>query len=225
MRATAIPTITRQDVWSEHLKDVFQTLEVPPGPMADNVAASVAMYCRSFHPNGVQRSDLALLIARAFCAVNERASAERVLGSLQPHGRHVARWLEILSELHHFPALLPYFSKGIIRPADWAGARIDRMWTLDFDRLALSEAEKHEMTLYRSIRALIARMFVFWDAPAGEGVLGLKGLAALNVERGSRAPKTLTAAGDLLEYVADLFLQQKGPRGWTATPTLLNLDL
>ncbi|VGO17161.1 hypothetical protein PDESU_05756 [Pontiella desulfatans] len=224
MRAAAFHTLERQDPWKVHLQEVFAALEIPPGTMADNVAASVAMYCREFHPGGVQRTDLALLIARAFCAVNDRAAAERVLGSMQPHSRHVARWLEILSELHHFPLLLPYFSLGIIRPAEWAGAQVDRMWTLDFGRLALSESERHEMMLYRSIRAIIENMFVFWDATEGEGVLGLKGLAALNVEEGSRCKQTLTATDDLLEYMADLFRQQMQHRNWQSVPSLMNLD-
>ncbi|MEN8255607.1 MAG: hypothetical protein ABFR33_09075 [Verrucomicrobiota bacterium] len=224
MKTTSFPASnTRQDVWATHLQDVFLSLEIPSGTMADNVSASVAMYCRQFHPQGVQRSDLVLLVARAFCAVNDRAAAERVLDSMQPHSRHVSRWLEILSELHHFPSLLPYFSLGIIRPADWAGAKLDRMWTLDFGRLALADAERHEIMLYRSIRAIVENMFVFWDATEGEGVLGLKGLPALNVEKGSRRKQTLTAADDLLEYIADLFLQEKKHRNWRAVPTLMKI--
>ena len=225
MRSVEIQTLEKQDAWTVHLQDVFQTLEIFPGTMADNVSASVAMYCRQFHPQGVQDSELVLLIARAFCAVNDRGAAERVLSSLKPHRRHSARWLSILSELHHFPSLLPYFSRGVIRPADWAGAQLDRMWTLDFNRLALGEAEKHEMVLYRSIRAILESMFVFWDATLGEGVLGLKGLTALNVEAETKQQKTLTATDDLLEYIADLFVHQKESRKWNVIPSLLNLDL
>lgn len=217
------PEIT--DAWQTHLQDVFLSLDIPSGPLTDNVSASIAMYCRQFHPQGVQRSDLLLLIARAFCAVGDRAVANRVLSSMEPHRRHTARWLEILSELHHFPELLPYFSLGIIRPADWAGAQLDRMWTLDFGRLALSEAERHEMMLYRSVRAIVANMFVFWDASSGEGVLGIKGLVTLQVEADSRKAKTLTAPADLLEYISDLFRQQQIEREWNAMPSLLRLDL
>ena len=215
----------RQDAWAEHLQEIFQTLEIPSGTVADNLIASVAMYCRTFHPRGVQSSDLKLLLARAFCAVGDRAAAARVLESMQPHSRHVSRWLEILSELHHFPDLLPYFSMGIIRPADWAGAQLDRMWTLDFGRLHLSEAERHEMMLYRSIRVILEKMFIFWDAANGEGILGLKDLSALNVEADGRKKQTLTTADDLLEYMADLFRQQQAPRNWSSVPSLLNLDL
>lgn len=225
MRSTGFETTLKQDVWSQHLQDVFRSLEIPAGPLADNIAASVAMYCREFHPHGVQHSDLVLLIARAFCAVNDRAAGERVLGSLEPHRRHISRWLEILSELHHFPSLLPYFSMGVIRPADWAGAQVDRMWTLDFSRLILSDAEKHEMMLYRSIRAIVDHMYVFWDATSGEGVLGLKGLASLNVGDGPGAKQTLTQADDLLRYISDLLTQQQGLREWRAVPSLMNLDL
>jgi hypothetical protein len=215
---------TLQEVWSAHLREMLQTLEIPPGTLADNLVASVAMYCRTFHPRGLQTSELKLLIARAFCAVDDRAAAERVLESMEPHRLHVSRWLEILSELHHFPEMLPYFSLGIIRPADWAGAQLDRMWTLDFGRLVLSDAEKHEMMLYRSIRTLVEKMFVFWDATGGEGILGLKDLSVLNVDVEEKK-QTLTTPGDLLEYIADLFARQKEQREWHAIPTLLSLDL
>ncbi len=225
MKAMSFPSLdARQDAWAAHLRDMFQALEIPPGTLADNLAASVAMYCRKFHPRGLQSSELKLLIARAFCAVGDRAAAGRVLESMEPHRRHVSRWLEILSELHHFPEMLPYFSLGIIRPADWAGAQLDRMWTLDFGRLALADAEKHEMMLYRSIRVLAEKMFVFWDATGGEGILGLKNLSALNVDVEEKK-QTLTTPDDLLEYIADLFARETGQREWHATPSLLCLDL
>ena len=221
----AFQTLEKQDAWTVHLQEIFRTFEIPPGTLADNVSASIAMYCRQFHTNGVQRSDLVLLIARAFCAVNDRAAAERVLSSLKPHDRHVARWLEIFSELHHFPSLLPYFSLGVIRPADWAGAQLDRMWTLDFSQLALSDAERHEMMLYRTIRAIVEHMYGFWDASEGEGVLGLKGLSTFNVGGGSKKKQTLTQSADLLDYIFDLLKQQKEFRSWRVVPSLMNLDL
>ena len=225
MRSLAFQTLEKKDAWSVHLQEIFQSLEIPAGTLADNVSASVAMYCRQYHPRGVQRSDLVLLIARAFCAVNDRGAAERVLKSLQPHSRHVSRWLEILSELHQFPSLLPYFSAGVIRPADWAGAELDRMWILDFTRLAIAENERHEMMLYRSIRAILESMYIFWDVPSGEGVLGLKGLSSLNLEEKMKQGRTFTVTDDLLDYIANLFTQQKDIRNWSAVPSLLNLDL
>ncbi|HEY5653059.1 MAG TPA: hypothetical protein VIR63_01675 [Pontiella sp.] len=214
-----------EESWRNHLREIFHSLDIPPGHLADSIAASVAMYCREFCSHGVQHSDLMLLVARAFCSVSEQAAAERILKSMQPHGRHVERWLEILSELHHFPALLPYFSLGIIRPADWVGAQLDRMWILDFERLQLSESERHEMVLYRSVRTIVEHMFMFWDSTAGEGVLGLKGLATLKVSENKRSGYTLTTAEDLLKYVSGLFRQRQDLHGWSAVPTLLNLEL
>jgi hypothetical protein len=226
MKSMPLQTLNaRQDAWSAHLQDMFASLEIPSGPLADNLAASVAMYCRKFHPQGVHSCDLKLLLARSFCAVGDLAAAGRILESMQPHRRHVSRWLEILSELHHFPQLLPYFSLGVIRPADWAGAQLDRMWTLDFGRLTLSAAEKHEMMLYRSIRAIIEKTEVFWDATRGEGLLGVKELSALMVESDDGRRQTLTAADDLIDYMTDLLLQAKEKRGWHSVPVLLNLDL
>ncbi len=214
-----------QDVWSEHLRNVIESLGIPAGTVSENLAASIAVYCRQHHPGGIQQADLVLLIARAFCAINDRASASRVLRSSKPHARHVDRWLEILSELHHFPALLPYFSLGIIRPADWAGAQLDRMWTLDLGRLALSDAERHEMMLYRTLRTIIENMLVFWDATGGEGTLGLKGLSTFNVESGTQRRQTFTTSDDLLGYIGNLLQKQRDVRHWVTTPVVLNLDL
>jgi hypothetical protein len=214
-----------QGAWSELLRELFHSLAIPQGPTTEHLTVSVARYCAQYCPAGVQRSDLVLLLARAFCAISDRASAARVLRSVKPHARHVDRWLEILSELHHVPTLLPYFSSGMIRPADWAGARLDRMWTLDLGRMALAESERHEMMLYQSLRAIVANMAPFWDATQGEGVLGLKGLDAFRLEPDAGDVPSCTAAEALMEYVAQLLLQQKGARRWRAVPALMNLDL
>ena len=223
-RAVFPSSDARQEAWSEHVQEVFERLGIPPGTVADNLVASISLYCRKFHPRGLQSDDLNLLVARAFCAVGDRAAAVHVLESMEPHRRHVSRWLEILFELHHFPQLLPYFSLGIIRPADWAGAQLDRMWTLDFGRLVLSDAERHEIMLYRTLRTLIEHVIVFWDATAGEGILGLKGLATLNAEERGSKQQAAAVADDLFNYVADLFKQQAVTRSWKTVPSLLNLD-
>jgi len=214
-----------RDAWTENLRALFELLNIPEGPESEHVRSGVALYCQEFHPHGLQRADLVLLVSRAFCAIHERDTAARVLRSMKPHARHVDRWLEILSELHHFPALLPYFSLGIIRPADWAGARMDRMWILDLGRLAMSDAERHEMLLYRSLRSLIESMMVFWDGPGGEGVLGIKGLEAFNLEPGPVRRQTFTQPEDLLSYIAKLFEVQRDERGWQTVPAVMNLDL
>lgn len=216
---------TSKDVWSEHLRDMFETLAIHPGTVADNIAASVAAYCRMFHPQGLHAADLKLLIARAFCTVGDPVEAGRVLESVEPHRHHVERWLEILTELHHFPELLPYFSNGIIRPADWAGASVDRMWILDFGRLVLSDEERHEMMLYRSLQLIIDKMSVFWDATRGAGILGLKSLLSLSVDEGGSGKTRLTEQNNLMEYIKDLLARQTTLRDWQATPSLLNLDL
>jgi hypothetical protein len=221
LSVSAVP----EDAWAEHLHDMFKTLDIRPGTIADNIAASVAAYCRKFHPQGLHTAELKLLIARAFCSVGDPAAAGRVLQSMATHRRHVSRWLEILTELHHFPELLPYFSGGIIRPADWAGASLDRMWILDFGRLALGDGEKHEMMLYRSIQLMIGKMSVFWDATRGEGILGLKSLSSLNVDEGISGKPGLTAQDKLMDYINDLLARHTTLRGWQATPSLLNLDL
>lgn len=225
MRGGVVHAPEKEDAWAQHLRATMQQLGVSESPLAEHVSASIAVYCRTYHPHGVTTSDLKLLVARAFCALGERGAAARVLESMPTHARHVERWLEILSELHEFPDLLPYFSLGIVRPADWAGAQLDRMWTVDFGRIAVAEADRHEMVLYRSIRAIIENMALFFDATQGEGVLGVKNLKTWQVEKVRRKKATLTAADDLLGYMGDLFEQLKNQNDWATVPSLLNLDL
>lgn len=218
-------SLANREAWADNLRSLVDRAGISRESVTEHLTLSVAMYCQQHLPHGAKRSDLILLIARAYCSINDRKKAAQILRSIKPHSLHVDRWLEILSELHHFPSLLPYFSTGIVRPADWAGARQDRMWTLDLGRLVLEDAEKHEMMLYRSLRAIIESMLVFWDTTAGEGVLGVKGLAAFNLEVDVRHRQTLTHPGDLLGYIDGLFRREKERRGWVTVPELLNLDL
>jgi hypothetical protein len=214
-----------QAVWSAHLQRLFEELQIQPGPVAEHVLESLACYCRSFHPQGVRSEDLNLLIARAFCSVGEVATAERVLGSMVPHRRHIQRWLEILTELHHFPELLPWFSAGVIQPADWAGAQLDRMWTLDFSRMKPREMERHELMLYRTVRVMIEKMIGFWDATEGEGTLGLRHLSAFALgEMAGPKGRTLTTSDDWMRYIDDVVRQAAAIRGWSRSPKLLHLE-
>ena len=208
--AVVVPS---REAWSEHLQSVFRELGLDSAPFCAHLSEGVATYCRTFCPRGLQTKDLKLLVARACCSIGERDAAEQVLKSIQPHARHVNRWLEILSELHNFPELLPYFSAGIIRPAEWVGAQLDRMWTVDFSRLHLAESERHEMLLHRSVRLLIERLAGVWDACSGEGVLGIKGWRAWEMED----------EGSLWAYLSDLLAHEQVERGWATRPDLLDL--
>lgn len=199
--------------WLEYLQEIFRELDIPAENQTENLAQSIAAYCKTHHPHGVQNEELKLLIARAACAVDRPEVAKKVLQSMHPHARHIPQWIEILQELHHFPQLLPYFSRGIIRPADWAGAALDRMWILDFSRLALSQAEQHEMMIQQSIQNLLEQMAVFWDATSGAGILGLKGLEDLELQKGD----------SLWIYVKECLKQHAALRHWKTVPSTLNL--
>ena len=226
MKASPSPAPPRLDPWRLHLHDVLHELGILPGVVADNLAVGIAAYCSQYHPRGLHSRDLRLLIARGFCSVGDRMAARCVIESMEPHCRHVERWLEILTELHHFPDLLPLFSRGVIRPADWAGARLDRMWILDFGRLVLTDAERHELMLYRSVRRLVDTMAPFWDATGGEGILGLKSLRALQVATGRRGmTEDLISPAELIGFIGEVLGHHQTRRGWRAIPELFNLDL
>lgn len=222
----AVNPFEERAAWASHLQSVFCDLGIEEDSVTGHLSESLAVYCQHYHPNGVQNADLALLISRALCAFGDQATAERVLSSLPTHSRHSNRWLEILSELHQFPELLPYFSKGVIRPADWSGAKLDRMWMLDFERLFLRESERHEIMLYRTVRSLVEKMALFWDATSGEGTIGLSGLSALQVtEEPTRRAKSWIPEEHWLEYIQDILARLAQIRCWKKVPTLLNLNL
>jgi len=206
-------TDAQEGVWVAHIQECFKALSIPVGEDMNHLIASVSTYCKEFHPCGLQTQEFYLLIARALCAVGKVDAARKILGSMQPHARHVQRWIEILSELHHFPQLLPYFSRGIVRPADWAGAQLDRMWTIDFSRLALVESDQHEMLLCKTVRIMLEKIAVFWDATSGEGTVGLKGLNYIE-----------STAEYLLRYSEAILVQQKRERNWIELPKILHLD-
>jgi len=216
-----------RETWAAHLQSAFNEAGIQAGNLSGHISESLALYCQEFHPRGVRTADLSLLIARTFCSVGDRDSAAKILSRMEPHSRHAQRWLEILSELHHFPGLLPYFTMGVIRPADWAGAVQDRMWTLDFGELTLSESERHEITLFRSIRTVVDKMMVFWDATGGEGTLGVKGLlhlAIVDAQKKSRTKKH--PPGKVwIDYISDILRQQARHRNWRCSPTVISLDL
>jgi hypothetical protein len=99
------------------------------------------------------------------------------------------------------------------------------MWTLDFGRLMLTDEERHEIMLYRSVRMLVEAMLVFWDATGGEGVLGLKNLSALTVSGRRERGQGNAASGELSDYIGSLLRRHRSLRNWKACPSLLNLDL
>jgi len=215
MKSVSLPSFvdSQQALWAAHIRERFKELSIPLGEEINHIVASISTYCKEFHPHGLQTQELYLLMARALCSVGQIDTARHVLESMQPHARHVQRWIEILSELHHFPQLLPYFSQGIVRPADWAGAQLDRMWTVDFSRLALAESDQHEMLLCKTLRIMLEKIAVFWDPTQGEGTVGLKGLNYIE-----------STSDYLLAYSEDILVQQKKYRNWTQSPKILHLD-
>jgi len=215
MKPVSLPSFvdSQQALWAAHIRERFKELSIPLGGQADHLVASISTYCKEFHPYGLQTQELHLLMARALCSVGQIGMARHVLKAMQPHARHVQRWIEILSELHHFPQLLPYFSQGIVRPADWAGAQLDRMWTVDFSRLALVESDQHEMLLCKTLRIMLEKIALFWDSTKGEGTLGLKGLNYIE-----------STSDYLLAYSEDIFRRQKKIRNWKQSPKILNVD-
>ena len=217
------PPSSIRSAWATHLREALRDTNVPSERFASHLTESVALYCSQRHPSGLPNDDLNLLLARALCAVGEREAARRILHAMTPHRNHLDRWMEALCELDRFPELLPLFSASALRPAEWEGARRGPSWTLDLNRLRVVESDRHEITLIRTLNALIESISVLWDATRGSGTLAIKGMKRIHPTRAPHGRKRRDST-DLPRHVDALLDRHRRRRGWTTRPDLFMLE-
>ena len=215
------PNAMRQQAWKTYLRTLLEGMQIQDPLPIEHLLFSVALYCQEHYPHGLQEKDAKLLIARALCSLHLRSEATQLIQSMSPHARHPERWLEILTELHQFPKLLPFFSAGILHPADWVGAQVERMWVLDFSKIHISDSERHEILLYRTVRLLIEQTAPIWDSVSGHGVLGIRGLENMHLPP-SRYRKRLPPER-IPDYIRRLVQHLQLQRTWEEPPMLITL--
>jgi hypothetical protein len=208
--------LAERRVWSSHVQQLFQTLELDGHASAADITESLAVFCQ--HHAHMPRHTLSLLMARSFCISGDAAAAERILHHDREHRAHTGSWLEVLSAGYPFPELYPLFSSRALRPQKMASAGM--IWVLDLDRIQLTEADRHELILFQTVRALTEKVASVWKKVDGQGTLGIKGIARLAHFVRGRQP-----IHQLLDHLCDVLALRVQKNGWSHTPSVLLLDL
>lgn len=118
------------------------------------------------------------------------------------------------------------FGNRIIYPASWIACGRETVWVLDTRHLITSRDAGMEMILFERIRIVLSTFADVWDATAGRGFLGLKGMEVtaatiLGVPTPGRPLQKLTQEiRALAARHLELFRIQ---RGWDTAPAILTL--
>ncbi len=211
-------THTSRQLWSGTIQRLFQTLELQDHTAASEISESLAVFCQA-QPRMPERS-LLLLMARAFCAIGDSDAAERVLCHDPAHQSHADSWMNVLTAHYPFSELYPLFSARVLRPQDLSS--VGQTWVLDFDSITLSEADRHELILFQTVRVLTEKVSNVWKKSNGQGTLGVKGLRRLTR---FTHPRNTKKSIQLLDYISDVLIRCSAQNGWVQPPTILQFDL
>jgi hypothetical protein len=201
-------------LWSVHVQQLFQTLGIGDRTAAQDITESLAVFCQ--HHTHMPKHALSLLMARSFCAAGDTEAAGRILHHDGAHRPHAASWLEVLSAGYPFPELYPLFSARALRPQRFAST--GTLWVLDFDKIRLTEADRHELILFQTVRVLTEQVSNVWKQSNGQGTLGVKGFARL-----TRFVRGRQTSRRMLCHIRDVLALRARKNGWSSTPDVLIL--
>jgi len=166
------------------------------------------------------RRSLSLLMARSFCVIGDSEAAGRILRHDRAHRPHADAWLNLLTVNYPFPELYPLFSARVVRPLDLNS--VGRTWVLDFDAIHLSEADRHELILFQTVRVLTEKVSNVWKKSNGKGSLGIKGLRRLT---SFMRPRSAQTSAQLFDHICDVLTRCASKNGWDQAPAVLQIDL
>ncbi|MFA7257433.1 MAG: hypothetical protein WC047_07670, partial [Kiritimatiellales bacterium] len=146
--------LAERTLWSGYVRRLFQTLEIHDRPAAQDISESLAVFCQ--HHANMSGHILSLLMARSFCITGDTEAAGRILRHDRAHRLHTCSWLDVLSADYPFPELYPLFSSRALYPQNFASAGM--LWVLDFNKISLTEADRHELILFQTIRVLTEKV-------------------------------------------------------------------
>lgn len=205
-------------LWSGTVQRLFQALDLDTRASSGEIAESLAVFCQEQPP--VNTRGLSLLAARSFCAAGDREAANCILCHDRAHRTYADSWLDMLSAETPFPELYPLFSARVLHPLRLASA--GTVWVLDFDRIHLRDADRHEMILFQTVRVLAEKISVVWKRADVPGALCVKGIERLIDFLRPRGTQT---ASQLLDHLRDVLACQAQQHGRSAAPAVLLLDL
>ena len=207
-------------LWSGHVQRVLQQLNLHECDTVGDVSESLAVFCQQ-HPH-ISRRALSLLMARSFCATGDSAAAARVLNHDCEHGSHTDAWLEVLSAEYPFPELYPLFSSRALRPLRLKTVGEQTVWVLDLEKIHLTEADRHEMILMQTLRALTETVSNVWKKTNAQGTLVIKGLSRFS---GFGPSSQRPSASRMLGYIQDVLQHCAARVERASVPSVLLLDL
>lgn len=202
-------------LWSGTVQKLFQTLELADHAAVPEITESLAVFCQQH--TCVNSRSLFLLAARSFCATGDAEAAGRVLLKDREHRRCAGAWLEVLSSDYSFPELYPLFAARVLYPQQTTSA--GTLWVLDFNRIRLTEADRHELILFQTVRVLTEQVSNVWKKTGGAGTLGVKGLARLAGFAGKG-----NASDRLFRHIGDVLALRAKANGWECVPAVLQLS-
>jgi hypothetical protein len=206
--------LTERSLWSGCVQRMFETLDLHEHPAAQDISESLAVFCQQHER--IQGHSLALLMARSFYVSGDPAAAGRILQQDRTHRLHADSWLKILPAEYPFPELYPLFAARILRPQSLASA--GTLWILDFERVQLTEADRHELVLFQTVRVLTEKTACVWGKTDGRGTLGINGLHRL-----TRMVRGRQASSQLLGHIRDVLALRARKNGWADVPSVLLL--
>ena len=208
--------LEERQLWSGYVQRLFQTLEINDRAAALDITESLAVFCQ--HTARMPGHTLSLLMARSFCVTGDAEAAGRILRYDRSHRSHAESWLEVLSSEYPFPELYSLFSSRALRPQSLTSA--GTVWVLDFDKVRLTEADRHELILFQTVRVLTEKVSNVWKRSSGQGTLGIKGLSRLTKFVRGRQP-----ARQLTDHIRDVLALRAKKNNWCAAPAVLLVDL
>lgn len=208
--------LAERSLWSGYVTNLFRALELSEHAAAPEITESLAVFCQ--HHAQIPEHTLSLLMARSFCVSGDPDAAGKILRHDRAHRAHTGSWLEVLASGYPFPELYPLFSSRALRPQSLASA--GAVWVLDFDRIRLTEADRHELILLQTVRVLTEKVSNVWKKAGGRGTLGIKGLARLEPSVRGRQP-----AQQLTGHIRDVLNLCSQKNGWAVAPAVLLFDL
>jgi len=209
---------TSRRLWSGTIQRLFQTLELEDRIAASEISESLAVFCQDRLQ--VPEHNLSLLMAHSFCVAGDSEAAERILQNDREYRCHTDSWLELLTSEYPLPELYPLFSARVLRPQNLNSAR--DTWVLDFDAIALSEGDRHELILLQTVRVLTENISNVWKKSNGQGALAVKGLRRLTRFMRPRGAETTSR---LFDHIQDVLVHCAKENGWAGVPSVLQIDL
>lgn len=204
--------LAERQLWSGTVQKLFQTLEIGDRTSARDITESLAVVCQ--HHTYMPAHSLSLLMARSFCITGDTEAAGRILRHDRAYGPHAESWLEVLSAGYPFPELYPLFSSRALHPQHLVSA--GNVWVLDFDKIRLTDADRHELILFQTVRTLTEKVSNVWKKSNGRGTLGVKGLLRLTQFVCNRK-----VSRHLPSHIRDVLALRAQKNGWTNVPAVL----